>query len=240
MARHKPTAEGGYQRGEETRARLINSAMKLFADKGYSGASTRDIALEAGANAPALQYYFGNKEGVYRACVEHIVDRVREQLDDQLLIAERVLADSHSSDEALIEAYLGLLSGFITLIHDSSEATAWRQFMGREQSELGTPDTREIMNQRLHAPIRSVTACIMGRLTGLPADDERTQIRTFALNSQGLVFRVLRQQVMSALGWEHIDKPRMQAVREVLLEQTRLTLQALVAARDFKSESIER
>jgi len=38
--------------------------MRLFGEKGYEGASTRDIAAAAGVNAPALQYYFDNK----RAC----------------------------------------------------------------------------------------------------------------------------------------------------------------------------
>jgi AcrR family transcriptional regulator len=42
--------------------------------------STRDIAATAGVNAPALQYYFDNKEGVYFACVEHIAARAREHM----------------------------------------------------------------------------------------------------------------------------------------------------------------
>ena len=41
MARHKPAAEGGYQRGEETRARIIEAAVEVFGERGYDGASTR-------------------------------------------------------------------------------------------------------------------------------------------------------------------------------------------------------
>ncbi|MFP3616373.1 TetR family transcriptional regulator, partial [Paraburkholderia sp. SIMBA_050] len=68
--RHRPAAEGGYQRGEETRAKIIEAALSLFGERGFEGASTRDIAEHAGVNAPALVYYFDNKEGVYQACVE--------------------------------------------------------------------------------------------------------------------------------------------------------------------------
>ncbi len=49
------------------------TAIRLFGEKGFDGASTRDIATAAGVNAPALQYYFDSKEGLFTACVEHIV-----------------------------------------------------------------------------------------------------------------------------------------------------------------------
>ncbi|WP_419709645.1 CerR family C-terminal domain-containing protein [Pseudomonas sp. NFX224] len=232
MARHKPTAEGGYQRGEETRARIIDSALKLFGERGFEGASTREIAMEAGVNAPALQYYFDNKEGVYLACVEYILDRIWEQLASPVEYAEQVLADPRCSDEQLIDAYLALIGGFIGFIHDTPSAQPWRLFMAREQAGLGPPGTAELMRSRLHQRTGAVTTAIVGHLTGLPADDERTLIRTFAINSQGIVFRVLRTQVLGVLGWDNIDQTRVESVRLVLLGQTRLTLRALILERD--------
>ncbi len=46
---------------------LLTSALKLFAEKGFAKTSTREIALAAGANIAAISYYFGDKEGLYRA-----------------------------------------------------------------------------------------------------------------------------------------------------------------------------
>lgn len=232
MARHKPTAEGGYQRGEETRAKLIESALRLFGERGFNGASTRDIATAAGVNAPALQYYFNNKEGVYMACVEYILERIWEQLAKPIEQAEQVLAEHATDDQQLIDSYLTLLGAFIGFIHDSPQASDWRLFMAQEHTGLGPDGSVELMNQRLHQRIRVVTTGIIARLTGVPAEDERTLIRTFALNSQGMVFRVLRRQVLGGLGWDSIDLERMQSVRQVLLEQTRLTLRGLVQERE--------
>jgi TetR/AcrR family transcriptional regulator, regulator of cefoperazone and chloramphenicol sensitivity len=52
---------GSQQRGEETRTRILEAALELFAASGFEGASTRTIAEQAGVNLPAIQYYFGSK-----------------------------------------------------------------------------------------------------------------------------------------------------------------------------------
>lgn len=231
MARHRPAKEGGYQRGEETRSRIIEAAVRLFAERGFEGASTRDIANAAGVNAPALQYYFDNKEGVYVACVDYILTHIWEQLSGVVTHAEALLANRDSTDAALIEAYLEILGGFVALIHDTPQTSDWRRFMAREQAGLGPPVAFEMMDQGFNLRLGAVTRGIVGRLIGRTADDEITIIRALAFNSQGMVFRVMRRPVLRALGWESIDRARMETVRSVLLAQNRLTLQALVNER---------
>ena len=53
--------------GLESRARLLQAALRLFAEKGFAKTSTREIALAAQANIAAISYYFGDKAGLYRA-----------------------------------------------------------------------------------------------------------------------------------------------------------------------------
>ena len=61
-AARKPRADG-----VEARARLLRAALRLFAHKGFAKTSTREIAQAAGANIAAIQYYFGDKAGLYSA-----------------------------------------------------------------------------------------------------------------------------------------------------------------------------
>lgn len=49
---------------------ILAIAERLFSKNGYDGASTRAIAQEAGVNLAMLNYYFGSKEGVYKAVLE--------------------------------------------------------------------------------------------------------------------------------------------------------------------------
>lgn len=46
---------------------LVLAALRLFAEKGFDGATTRTICEMAGANVSAIRYYFGDKAGLYRA-----------------------------------------------------------------------------------------------------------------------------------------------------------------------------
>lgn len=64
-----PAAEPRRQRadGAEARQHLLHAALRLFAEKGFTQTSTREIAQAAGANLAAISYYFGDKAGLYRA-----------------------------------------------------------------------------------------------------------------------------------------------------------------------------
>ncbi|MDB5849515.1 MAG: TetR family transcriptional regulator [Rhodoferax sp.] len=53
--------------GAEARTRLLHTALRLFADKGFAKTSTRQIAQAAGVNIAAISYYFGDKTGLYKA-----------------------------------------------------------------------------------------------------------------------------------------------------------------------------
>ena len=70
-----PPAEPTADRGERARTRLLVEAERLFAEKGYAKASTREICAAAGLNVAAIHYHFGGKEGLYR---EVLLGPVRE------------------------------------------------------------------------------------------------------------------------------------------------------------------
>lgn len=52
---------------EETRRAILRAAVDSFARAGFIGATTRNVALQAGVNVATLHYHYGSKEGLYRA-----------------------------------------------------------------------------------------------------------------------------------------------------------------------------
>jgi TetR/AcrR family transcriptional regulator len=53
----------------DSRELLLIAALRSFAEKGFDGATTRDIATAAGVNHGLIRYYFGDKEKLWRAAV---------------------------------------------------------------------------------------------------------------------------------------------------------------------------
>ncbi|MSO70360.1 MAG: TetR/AcrR family transcriptional regulator [Alphaproteobacteria bacterium] len=57
----------------ENVARILEAAEAVFATKGFSGATTAEIATRAGIPKPNLHYYFRTKQALYRAVLDDIL-----------------------------------------------------------------------------------------------------------------------------------------------------------------------
>ena len=55
-------------------ARILSAAEAVFAEAGFTGAAMQAIAEKAGLPKANLHYYFGTKEGLYRALLANILD----------------------------------------------------------------------------------------------------------------------------------------------------------------------
>jgi len=65
------------QPGGDARTQILRAAGRLLADKGLEGVSLREITRSAGQrNTTALQYHFGDREGLLRAHMDLHVPRV--------------------------------------------------------------------------------------------------------------------------------------------------------------------
>ena len=67
-----------------TRSRILDAAEELFALHGYRGASVKRIAAKAGVTGAMINYYFGNKVGLYHAVLDRIMDDVKKMIKDVL------------------------------------------------------------------------------------------------------------------------------------------------------------
>ncbi|MET3792917.1 TetR/AcrR family transcriptional regulator [Aquamicrobium terrae] len=58
------------EKDADTRDRLLDAALRIFADRGIASATLREITEEAGANVAAVNYYFRSKEELTRTVLE--------------------------------------------------------------------------------------------------------------------------------------------------------------------------
>jgi TetR/AcrR family transcriptional regulator, regulator of cefoperazone and chloramphenicol sensitivity len=219
----RPSA-GGYARGDETRLRIIEAAIELFGEYGFDGASTRDIAARAGVNAPALQYYFENKEGVLRACAEYIADDAWIAFEPVVAHAAEVLRNDGDTP-ALIDAFIRILEAIADRMFAKSCEPNQRLFFAREQAGHEPGIASEILTRRLHRPLNEVGSQLIARITGAAPDDPLTLIRMLSLHGQLLIFHVAQRTSLALLGWKEIDAEKGELLKAAMRAQTRILLE---------------
>jgi TetR/AcrR family transcriptional regulator len=69
---------------EATRERIVEAALEAFAEKGFRGASTREIARRAGTNQGLITYHFRSKDELWRAAADRIFGLLVKSLGEQL------------------------------------------------------------------------------------------------------------------------------------------------------------
>lgn len=101
---------GDFDRSErraQTRARLLEAAAKVYARRGFAGATLDEVAAEAGFTKGAVYGHFGSKENLLLALVEdYVAGQVAEQVelfDRDRATWERPLAGSDRWMERLRE-----------------------------------------------------------------------------------------------------------------------------------------
>ncbi|WP_207260094.1 CerR family C-terminal domain-containing protein [Desulfovibrio sp. Huiquan2017] len=97
--------------GEETRATLIRTGARLFAQNGYNGVSMRTLAAEAGVNLATVSYHFGGKGGLYEAIIREIVT-IRDQIFPPAKEVEAKLAAAGDTPEgrgAVVDWFMGTI-----------------------------------------------------------------------------------------------------------------------------------
>jgi AcrR family transcriptional regulator len=218
LTRHKNkrvrvVANGGYRKGEDTRERILNVALKAFGEASFVAVTTRQIAEAAGVSLPVLQYYFGNKEGLYRACAEAVVDRYRRFTTGAAAAARAALTEDCASEiarghlKSLIRALAGLLIG-------SREVEGWSHFVTRELRDPGP--AFEILYQSLWRPGLELTARLIGRILGSSERDPAARIQSLLLISSLLAFQSGRSISLRAMHWTAIGSEELTMIAAVL------------------------
>lgn len=203
----------GYRKGDETRARILDAALAAFGAEGFKGATTRQIAEQAGVNLPALQYYFGGKEGLYLACGQEIVDRYSGRLLAPIAKAWNALPPE-PSPEAARRALKAVLGALAELLVGTQEAEQWTGFVLREMAEPGP--AFDILYERVWAPGVELVALLLSHIRRETAAGEAARIDAFLLVSSVTTFSIARPVALKYLGWPDAAGERLAAVRAAL------------------------
>jgi AcrR family transcriptional regulator len=167
-------------------------------------------------NLPAIPYYFGSKEGLYRAAIEHIVREIDQRMAPVAERVETALAGSEPSRRKLLALLHEMLDAFVALVVGGAHLESRRLLFARAEVErtAALEPLHEIGLRRVFAPCRALVA----RLLDQPSEDNATTLRTLAILGQVSVF--CNSGPRRVLGCSNFSEEHMRAIQQLIREQT--------------------
>ena len=136
----------GHDRGRDTRSRLRELALQLFAEQGYEKTSLREIAERLGVTKAALYYYFKSKEDIVRSLVEDYMAEI-----DELIAWGKEQPRSADTRAKIVRRYFEIIANgtaVFRLLHQNQAAVS---------SLAAAKERGELFRERMDALIELLT-----------------------------------------------------------------------------------
>jgi AcrR family transcriptional regulator len=147
-------------RRPSTREQLLETAGQVFSEKGFAGATGKEICERSGANTAAVVYHFGGMDKLYDAALQE----ARRRLAPSEALAAAV--EGETDPKAKLTAFIGLL---VRALSAPASSTWAARLISREViSPTAMFDAMRNKEMRARA---AILKSIVSGLTGLPDDD---------------------------------------------------------------------
>ena len=194
---------------EETRRQILDTALKLFRERGFDETTIRDIASRAGLSLGAAYYYFKSKEAIVGAYYDYVqrehVTRAREAFTNERDLRGRLRAALHTKIDIMRDDRRFRYGG------DPDHVLSWFGPATHEQRQLSIGVFAEaIAGERLPEDVRDAAPVLlwalhMGVLLYFLFDTSPDQRRTRRLIvdvkrlATSALLRPIRRRVMGVL-----------------------------------------
>lgn len=227
-------AAGAGKVGSASRSRILSVALKLFAEQGFKKTSIRDIAKLSACNVGAVSYYFGDKQGLYRAA---FTEPLNDAGCDVGLVLEGPLAGQYRPHGGQIDAanlQEGLRLFFSSFLAPLARGDEMRQVMKLHFREMLEPTG--LWNEAIENEIEPEHQLMLKILTkelGLKRAD--LDLQRLALSMIGMaVHFFVGQDIVAKLAPAVLATPKS---IEVLAERLAMYGSAMIAAEKLRRQS---
>ena len=110
------------QAGAETRDLIVQAALEAFTEKGFDGASTREIATRVGVNHGLIPYYFRTKQRLWQAAVDLAFADMAAGIESAL--ADPSISDDRERARRMIRAHVHFVARrpeFVRLMYEEGK-----------------------------------------------------------------------------------------------------------------------
>ena len=161
------------------RERILAAALEVFAEQGFDGARTREIAERAGANLGLLTYYFGGKEPLWRAAVSQAFEELTTEI---AAVTAQARSQAGEDERARLEQ---MLRGFVRFLARRPE---FMRLMNDESKRDG-PRMRWLADHHVKPLAGAIAGVFAGaQQRGLVPSIPYVSLHYIVLGAAGLLF----------------------------------------------------
>jgi len=205
------------KRGNAARDSLIEAGLDLFGEYGFKAASTRMLADRAGVNIAAIPYYFGNKEGLYKAVAQHIVQRVTGYMGLKQESFWQAEAQKKITKAEARQYIRKIVENAAHMFVDSDEPKKWALIVIREQ--VRPTEVFDVFYEGMMKTMHGRLSLLIAIAAGLNPKQDETRIRAHTVLGQILIFLASRETILRQLGVKRLSRKHVDLIHQVLLAQ---------------------
>ncbi len=202
---------------KDTRLKLLKTSARIFARKGYSATSVRDIVSAAHVNVSAINYYFGGKRELFFETLRYLIEQHRQQIwgkQNTLPTPQQVAGYTYAQA-------LDLLHQMFDKLMDNNLS---RNSLPLEriftQVELESAAMRKMMLAYM-APFHELPYKLLVKLTGLKENSPELLCVTHSIFGQILLSESHRMGIEHKLGIGKNYPPQLrQTIKQTLWAHT--------------------
>ena len=207
-------------RDRDARQRLIDAGLEIFGTYNLEGATTRQLAEHAGVNQAAIPYYFGGKEGLYFAVIEHLFSANFAVIGPVITSLQGELASKKPTKDEALALLKKLLNTMLERILARKASSTWARIIMREQMQPTQAFSLiyEKGIRRVHEAVSTLLAIILEK----KPTDRRVILRSHMVVGQILIFLAGRETIRRRLNLTGYTDEELKEIKQALDDQLEL------------------
>jgi AcrR family transcriptional regulator len=159
---------------DDTRRKLLIAAADVFSERGYEGATVREICRRAGVNLALVNYHFGDKHELYLEVICYALDAAAK-----MELLNRAVEQNADPCDALRH----VIRGMIERLNAGNEQFGLHIRLMLKEMAQPTPAVARVIKETMR-PLYGRLRSLIGQILNRPIDDMTTRLCTHSVIGQ--------------------------------------------------------
>ncbi len=208
--------------GDDSRARILASAGKLFAARGFSGVSMRELARAAKVNLGAINYHFGGKNKLYHETVVQLIEDIGPVFGPFICQLKEDVFQAAGDRDALSRCTVTFMKEMFSTVL-GNRSIRWQMAFLLREFHQPSREFPMILEERIN-PMHDAVGALLSAVLDLNPSSQIVRLRSQAFIGQIMSFGACRTVVCARLDWDDYSKDSIDVIAATIIPATLASL----------------